>query len=186
MQVLSFYLFLFLDTKQLNKTAVVPFVSPKMARSYQGKGHNTCWDPVRLHSQPGGLCESDWDLKSLRVCQHCYVHQRVWGNFQRTYVTNCTSMACQLNGQLSMSASQTPTCRDWMQASLPIRIDVHLCLSMLLLSSWHNRRLNVGWHSLRHTVHRATLAHLPAAASAAHSSHSRHHSGVTLVIVHLV
>lgn len=42
-----------------------------------------------------------------------------------------------------------PTCRDWMPASLPIRIDVHLCLSMLLLSSWHNRRLNVGWHSLR-------------------------------------
>lgn len=120
-----------------------------MARSYQGKGHNTCWDPVRLHSQPGGLCESDWDLKSLRVCQHCYVHQRVWGHFQRTYVTNCTSMACQLNGQLSVSASQTVTPHDWMQASLPIRIDVHLCLSMLLLSSWHNRRLNVGWHSLR-------------------------------------
>lgn len=109
MQFLSFYLFIFLDTKQLDKTAAVPFVSPKMARSYQGKRHNTCGDPVRLHSQPGGLCESDWDLKSLRVCQHCYVHQRVWSHFQRTYVTNCTSVACQLNGQLSVSASQTVT-----------------------------------------------------------------------------
>lgn len=36
------YLFIFLDTKQSNKTAVVPFVSPKMARSYQGKRRNTC------------------------------------------------------------------------------------------------------------------------------------------------
>lgn len=97
-------------------------------------------------------------------------------------------LACQYQGRLSVSLSPPPPQNSlwWIDASVAVivhataahaslyRLDVRLWMRGWSLSSRHNKRLNAGRaaHGVPRAVHRGTSAHLPAAASAADSSHS--------------